>query len=61
MAAVGLAAAHKDRYRVLVQLVEEGGAIQRYTENKPVEAYEMIAEAIVQDPLNPRLPLALCK
>jgi putative thioredoxin len=36
-------------------------AIQLYAEGKPTEAYEMIANAIVNDPVNPRLPLALCK
>ena len=36
-------------------------AIQLYTEGDTTEAYEMIAEAIVNDPVNPRLPLAMCK
>lgn len=36
-------------------------AVQRYTEGKPTEAYEMIAEAIVEDPINHRLPLTMCK
>jgi len=36
-------------------------AIQIYTEGKTTEAYEMIANAIVNDPVNPRLPLAMCK
>lgn len=36
-------------------------AIHLYSEGKSVEAYEMIAEAIVSDPINPRLPLTMCK
>ena len=36
-------------------------AVQRYTEGEPVEAYEMIANAIVEDPVNHRLPLTMCK
>ena len=36
-------------------------AVQLYTEGKPAEAYEMIANAIVEDPLNHRLPLTMCK
>ncbi|MGI9569142.1 MAG: tetratricopeptide repeat protein, partial [Desulfobulbia bacterium] len=31
------------------------------SDGKSTEAYEMIAEAIVSDPVNPRLPLAMCK
>ena len=36
-------------------------AVQTYDEGKTTEAYEMIANAIVNDPVNPRLPLAMCK
>ncbi len=36
-------------------------AVQRYTEGKPAEAYEMIADAIVDDPVNHRLPLTMSK
>ena len=36
-------------------------AVQTYAEGKTTEAYEMIANAIVNDPVNPRLPLAMCK
>lgn len=36
-------------------------AVQLYTEGKPTEAYEMIANAIVEDPVNHRLPLTMCK
>lgn len=36
-------------------------AVQLYTEGKTVAAYEKIAEAIVEDPLNHRLPLTMCK
>jgi len=36
-------------------------AIEQYAQGKHAQAYEMIAEAIVADPDNPRLPLALCK
>jgi len=36
-------------------------AIDQYAQGEHSHAYEMIAEAIVEDPVNPRLPLALCK
>jgi putative thioredoxin len=36
-------------------------AIQRYTQGDASGAYEMIADAIVKDPVNPRLPVAMCK
>lgn len=36
-------------------------AIRRYAEGKHIEAYEIITNAIVEDPINPRLPLAMCK
>ena len=36
-------------------------AIQLYAEGKPAESYEMIANAIISDSANPRLPLAMCK
>lgn len=36
-------------------------AVQLYSEGKPAEAYEMIANAIVADPVNHRLPLTMCK
>ena len=36
-------------------------AIHLYSEGNSVGAYEMIAEAIVSDPVNPRLPLVMCK
>jgi len=36
-------------------------AIEQYAQGKHARAYEMIAETIVADPENPRLPLALCK
>ena len=36
-------------------------AIEQYAQGEHARAYEMIAEAIVADPVNPRLPLALCK
>lgn len=36
-------------------------AVQLYTEGEPAEAYEMIANAIVEDPVNHRLPLTMCK
>lgn len=36
-------------------------AIQLYTEGKAVAAYEMIANAIIEDPVNHRLPLTVCK
>ena len=37
------------------------GAIRLYTEGKKTQAYETIANAIVEDPVNPRLPLTFCK
>ena len=36
-------------------------AIRLYTDGKKTEAYETIANAIVDDPVNPRLPLTFCK
>jgi putative thioredoxin len=36
-------------------------AIRRYGEGRASEAFEMIANAIVDDPINPRLPAAMCK
>lgn len=36
-------------------------AIQLYTRGETAAAYEKIAAAIVDDPVNPRLPLAMCK
>ena len=36
-------------------------ALQEFTEGRAREAYEMIAAAIVDDPVNPRLPLTMCK
>ncbi len=36
-------------------------AIEQYAQGEHARAYEMIAEVIVADPVNPRLPLALCK
>ena len=36
-------------------------AIRLYTDGKKTEAYKTIANAIVEDPVNPRLPLTFCK
>ena len=36
-------------------------AIHQYSQGNQDKAYEMIANAIVEDPKNPRLPLAMCK
>jgi len=36
-------------------------AIHQYSQGNQEKAYEMIADAIVEDPKNPRLPLAMCK
>lgn len=36
-------------------------AVQMYVDGNTVEAYEMIAKAIVDDPVNHRLPLNMCK
>ena len=35
--------------------------IELYTRGEAIQAYEKLAEAIVDDPVNPRLPLAMCK
>lgn len=45
----------RDSDRVLAE------AVKLYTEGKAVQAYEAITQAIVEDPANPRLPLAMCK
>ncbi|MDH5572559.1 MAG: thioredoxin domain-containing protein [Gammaproteobacteria bacterium] len=37
------------------------GVIELYSKGETVQAYEKLAEAILDDPLNPRLPLAMCK
>ena len=36
-------------------------AVQLYAAGEQTQAYELIANAIVEDPINPRLPLAMCK
>ena len=36
-------------------------AVQMYVDGKTVEAYEKIANAIAEDPINHRLPLTMCK
>lgn len=36
-------------------------AIKMYAEGRTSEAYDFIANAIIDDPVNPRLPLAMCK
>ncbi len=36
-------------------------AVELYSKGKPAEAYEMIAHSIVEDPVNYRLPLTMCK
>ena len=36
-------------------------AIHQYSQGNQEKAYEMITDAIVEDPKNPRLPLAMCK
>ena len=36
-------------------------AVQRYAQGQHSEAYQMIIDAIVADPVNPRLPLTMCK
>lgn len=36
-------------------------AIKEYAEGRTTEAYEIIANAIMEDPVNPRLPLAMAK
>jgi putative thioredoxin len=57
----------QDLLQVLEQYVARdsdltlAGAIRLYTDGKKTEAYETIANAIVDDPVNPRLPLTFCK
>ena len=57
----------EDLLRLLEQYVARdsdltlAGAIRLYTDGRKTEAYETIANAIVQDPVNPRLPLTFCK
>ncbi len=57
----------EDLLKVLEQYVAResdltlAGAIRLYTEGRKTEAYETIANAIVDDPVNPRLPLTFCK
>jgi putative thioredoxin len=59
--------AEDDLFRVLEQYVARdsdlilAAAIRLYTDGKKTEAYETIANAIVDDPVNPRLPLTFCK
>ena len=36
-------------------------AVRGYAEGRVSEAYAMLAKAIVDDPVNPRLPVAMCK
>lgn len=38
-----------------------GKAIQLYSEGEQSKAFEMLADAVVEDQENPRLPLTLCK
>ena len=57
----------EDLLKVLEQYVARDSdltladAIRLYTDGKRTEAYETIANAIVDDPVNPRLPLTFCK
>lgn len=57
----------EDLLRVLEQYVARDSdltladAIRLYTDGKKTVAYETIANAIVDDPVNPRLPLTFCK
>jgi putative thioredoxin len=57
----------EDLLKILEQYVARdsdltlAGAIRLYTDGKKTEAYETIASAIVEDPVNPRLPLTFCK
>lgn len=59
--------AENDIKKVLEQYVTRDSdvkladAIELFTHGKAKAAYEYIAELIVDDPVNPRLPLTLCK
>lgn len=45
----------RDSDRILAE------AIHHYADGRGTEAYDMLAKAILDDPGNPRLPLAVCK
>lgn len=57
----------KDLSKILDQYVSRDSdkllskAIQEYAQGNASKAYEILAQAIVSDPINPRLPLAMCK
>jgi len=50
-----------DQYVVRDSDLTLSKALQYYNQGKQAQAYEMITDAIVADPVNPRLPLAMCK
>jgi putative thioredoxin len=50
-----------DRYVTRESDLTLAKAIKLYSENKRIETYDMIANAIVADQENPRLPLTVCK
>jgi len=50
-----------DRYVVRDSDKTLADAVQLYVEGQPAKAYAMIADAVIADPVNPRLPLAVCK
>lgn len=50
-----------DKYVVRDSDQQLAQAIGLYAEGKTTEAYELIANAIMEDPINPRLPLAMAK
>ena len=50
-----------DRYIARDSDQELAAAIQLYTAGDSAAAYEKLATAIVDDPVNPRLPVAMCK
>lgn len=57
----------KDLTKILDQYVARDSdlvlakALQHYSQGKLIQAYESITEAIVADPVKPRLPLTMCK
>ncbi|KPJ88419.1 MAG: hypothetical protein AMJ53_16840 [Gammaproteobacteria bacterium SG8_11] len=50
-----------DLYVVRDSDKELAKAMQFYTKGHTSEAYQTVVDAIVSDPINPRLPLAMCK
>ncbi len=50
-----------NRYVTLPSDIQLSKALQEYSEGKRDQAYQIISQAIIADPQNPRLPMTLCK